>query len=104
MVNNAQQRVASPNFGGTSSNDNNRLNSTSNSNTNNSNAQYKANITSFMPEMGRRFERMSSAPTLPMTPKSCLRRKSCLHKSSTESIEVTDKDTNTDTKCSENNG
>ncbi|XP_058985119.1 protein phosphatase 1 regulatory subunit 3B isoform X1 [Musca domestica] len=104
MVNNAQQRVASPNFGGTSSNDNNRLNSTSNSNTNNSNAQYKANITSFMPEMGRRLERMTSAPTLPMTPKSCLRRKSCLHKSSTESIEVTDKDTNTDTKCSENNG
>ncbi|XP_075163935.1 glycogen binding subunit 70E isoform X2 [Haematobia irritans] len=90
MVNNAQQRVASPSFGAPTSNYiNNRLNSNNNNTTT---------------EMGRRLERMYSTPNLSAMPKSCLRRKSCLHKSSNETVEVTDKDTNTDDtqKCSEN--
>lgn len=108
MVNNAQQRVASPctifgggpTFNNRNENENNRLNSNTNTISNNNNTN-----SNLAPKMGRRLERMSSAPSIPLTPKSCL-RKSCLHKPSTDSVELTDKDTNTQatTKCSENNG
>ncbi|XP_013116065.1 protein phosphatase 1 regulatory subunit 3C isoform X2 [Stomoxys calcitrans] len=86
MVNNAHQRVASPSFGGPTSNSaNNRPNSNTNS----------YSTTNIMPEMGRRLGRMNSTPLMSTMPKSCLRRKSCLHKSSQETVEITDKDTNT---------
>ena len=88
MVNNAQQRATSPIFG--TSNNANRFNT--------NNTPIQNNYTPS--EMGRRIERVVSAPLLLQQPKSCLRRKSCLHKSTPSSIEVTDKSTDMD-NCSE---
>ncbi|XP_065360678.1 protein phosphatase 1 regulatory subunit 3B-B isoform X2 [Calliphora vicina] len=96
MVNNAQQRATSPNFGSTNNITNNNTNNRVISNNfNNSFTQF--NISSnTSPDMGRRLERMVSAPLLQAQPRSCLRRKSCLHKSTPASVEVTDKNTDTD--------
>lgn len=103
MVNNAQQRGASPIFGTTNNsnsssnnnNNNNRLNNSSNNN-NSSFNQFNNVTTTNSNDMGRRLQRMVSAPVLQGQPKSCLRRKSCLHKSTADSVEVTDKNTDTE--------
>ncbi|KAM7357319.1 glycogen binding subunit 70E isoform 2-T6 [Cochliomyia hominivorax] len=97
MVNNAQQRSASPIFGTTNSNNtNNNSNNSFKTTTFNSSLNQFNNISNTSPDMGRRLQRMVSAPVLPAQPKSCLRRKSCLHKSTPESVEVQDKNTDTD--------
>ncbi|KAI8122257.1 Protein phosphatase 1 regulatory subunit 3C [Lucilia cuprina] len=105
MVNNAQQRSTSPNFGSTNTiTSNNRL--INNNNFNSAFNQFSSNTTNnsssnTAPDMGRRLERMVSAPLLQAQPKSCLRRKSCLHKSTADSVEVTDKNTDTDSVCTD---
>lgn len=97
MVNNAQ-RSTSPNYGSNTAT--NRLLGNNNLNNFNSFTQFNyisANTTPY--EMGRRLERVVSAPALQTLPKSCLRRKSCQHKSNTPAtIEVTDKNTDTEQK------
>lgn len=94
MVNNAHQRSTSPNFDSTNNTTSNRLIGNNFNNPNSFN-QF-SNSSNFAPDMGRRLERVVSAPLLHMQPKPCLRRKSCLHKSTPASVEVTDKNTDTD--------
>lgn len=93
MVNNAQQRASSPIFGTTNNNNNRMTISNNSSNTALTQLYNSANISN---DIGRRLERMVSAPVLPVQPKSCLRRKTCLQNSSPAAVEVTDKNTNTE--------
>ena len=94
MVNNAQQRASSPIFG-TTNNNSNRM--TVNNNSSNTALTQLFNNANISNDMGRRLERMVSAPVLPVQPKSCLRRKSCQQKTIPASKEITDKDTDTNT-------